>query len=35
MARSHVLVGSEKHVIDPFSSEMTVKKNHDVVETCI
>ena len=24
MARSHALVGSEKHVIVPFSSEMTV-----------
>ena len=28
MARSHALVGSEKHVIDPFSSEMTVRVNH-------
>ena len=27
MARSHALVGSEKHVIVPFSSEMTVYKS--------
>ena len=26
MARSHALVGSEKHVIVPFSSEMTVRR---------
>ena len=30
MARSHALVGSEKHVIVPFSSEMTVLvRKHD------
>ena len=28
MARSHALVGSEKHVIVPFSSEMTVVLGH-------
>ena len=33
MARSHVLVGSEKHVIVPFSSEMTVCKSKDLCES--